>query len=350
MSFSNYNPKEMVIKGNDSLNDSSSKTNQVFVNLIRMTTTINYERRTVSVLYLLDLSNHYMYIPFLCLGLPNSKDIKKFLTNYSELFDKKEFLFTKGSPFMSQSVQDFLNENQIQFNYVSKKEIPLIVRISTLYMKRMLEINSEIHSNKIQSFKLNYLFDLQKFWNKRIVYVTVNLPRDNLISKTEMTEKWKEELFKKFVKSDPYKMQENKQNILYLLVISKRFLKKKAPETTLILLNMFSGEIVTMKQFIGYKNDDILLKFFKSHPFYEDYEHFFSLPKGAFESKDKFEVYCTRHGYVYSTYDNLSDKEANQFLWATSKIVQNYFKDSSNQLVPLIEPYNKDAKNSFINH
>jgi hypothetical protein len=105
-----------------------------------------------------------------------------------------------------------------------------------------------------------------------------------------------------------------------------------------------------MKQFIGYKNDAILLKFFKSYPLYDDNHNFILLPKGTFEFKDDFDEYCERHGYIYDTYSNLDDKEVNEFVWAASKIVQNYIKDSSNQLVPLIEPYNKDAKNSFIQH
>lgn len=350
MLFLNKNPKEMVIKGNHSSNDSSSKTNQIFVNLIRMTTTVNYEKRAVSVLYLFSLSNHIMLKPVHYIGLLKSDDIKEFLKGYSELFYQKELLFTKGSPFTNQSVQDFLNENKIQFNYVSKQEIPLIVRISTLYMKRMLEINSEINSERSKSFQSKYLFDLMHFWNTRIVFVTLNLPTENLMSKTEMTEKKKEELFNKFVKLDSFELQENKQKYVYLLVIAKRYLRSKAPETTFILLNLFNGEIVTMKQFIGYKNDAIVLKFLKSHPFYEDYHHFFLLPKGTFEFEEKFEEYCTRHGYVYDTYENLPDKKANEFLWAASKIVQNYFRDSSNQLVPFIEPYNKDAKNAFVNH
>jgi hypothetical protein len=350
MLFLNKNPKEMGIKKNHFLNDSSSKMDQIFVNLIRMTITINYERRAVSVLYLFSLSKHIMLKPVYYIGLPKADDIKEVLKGYSELYDQKELLLPKGSPFTNQSVQDFLNENQIQFNYVSKQEIPLIVRISTLYMKRMLEINSEINSERSQSFQSKYLFDLMHFWNTRIVYVTINLPTENLISKTEMTEKWKEELFKRFVKSNSYKMEENKQKYVYLLVIAKRYLRSKAPETTFILLNLFNGEIVTMKQFIGYKNDAIVLKFLKSHPFYEDDHHFFLLPKGTFEFEDKFEEYCSRHGYVYNTYENLPDKQANEFLWAASKIVQNYFRDSSNQLVPFVEPYNKDAKNAFVNH
>lgn len=350
MLFLNKNPKEMVIKRNHSLNDSSSKMDQIFVNLIRMTTTVNYERRVVSVLYLFSLSKHIMLNPIHYIGLPKPDDIKEVLKGYSELYDQKELLFPKGSPFTNQSVQDFLTDNQIQFNYVSKQEIPLIVRISTLYMKRMLEINSEINSDKVKAFQLNYLLDLMHFWNTRIVYVTINLSTENLISKTEITEKRKEELFKRFDKSDSYKMEENKQKYVYLLVIAKRYLRSKAPETTLILLNLFNGEIVTMKQFIGYKNDAIVLKFLKSHPFYEDYHHYFLLPKGTFEFEEKFEEYCRRHDYVYNTYENLPDKQANEFLWAASKIVQNYFRDSSNQLVPFIEPYNKDAKNAFVNH
>jgi hypothetical protein len=345
--FLNQNHKKMVIRGNHSLNDSSSKRNQLFVNLIRMTTTINYEKRMVSILYLFNLKNHYMLEPTYFIGLIKPTDIQKFLEGHASLFEKSDFLFTKGSPFTNKPVQDFLDKNQVHYNYVNKTEIPLIVRISTLYMKRMVEINLE----KNKSFESNYLCDLRNFWNDEILFVTHNLPSEDLMKKTRMTDKLKEELFKRFEKSDSFKLEENKQNYIYLLVIVKRYLKSKAPETSLVLLNLFNGEIVTMKQFIGYKNDAVVLKFLKSYPFYEGYNHFILLPKGTFEFEgDNFEEYCTRHGYVYDTYENLPEKEPNEFVWAASKIVQNYIRDSSNQLVPFVEANSQDTKKAFIQH
>jgi 2-succinyl-5-enolpyruvyl-6-hydroxy-3-cyclohexene-1-carboxylate synthase len=177
-----------------------------------------------------------MYRPAYFIGLPKSDDIKEFLTNHSELFHRKEFLFPKGSPFTNKSVQDFLDENKVQYHYVNKKEIPLIVRISTLYMKRMSEINIE----KNKEFQSSYLYDLMDFWNQKIVLVAFNLASDKLMSETKITERLKKELFKRLQKSDPFQMQKNKQNYIFLLVIVKRYLKSKAPETSLILLNAFS--------------------------------------------------------------------------------------------------------------
>jgi hypothetical protein len=346
----NANHNKMVTKGNHSSNDPSSKKGQLFVNLIRMTTTVNYEKRTVSVLYLFSLSNHFLFKPAYFIGLLKPTNIEELLKDYSKyhegIFENNEFFFVKGSPFTNKSVLNFLDKNKVQYSYVDKKEIPIIVRISTLYMKRMLEINSE----KNHSLQSDYLYNLQEFWNKQTLFVTHNLTTENLIPKTLISEKLKKELFNKFQKSDSFRMEGNKQNYIYLLVIVKRYLKSKTPETSLVLLNVMNGEIVHMKQCIGYKNDTMVLKFFKSYPFYDDNHNFILLPKGTFELVDDFDEYCTRHNMIYNTYSNLFDTGVDEYMWAASKIVQNYIRDSSNQLVPMIEPYNKEAKQSFIKH
>jgi hypothetical protein len=342
----NENHNKMVTKGNSSLNDPSSKRGTLFVNLIRMTTTINYEKRTVSVLYLFNLSSHYMSKPAYFIGVLKPTEIQKFLKDHSDYLDTMEFLFPKGSPFTNKSVQDFLDENKVQYSYVGKKEIPLLPRISTLYMKRMSEINSE----KNTSLELDYLYDLQDFWNKTTSLVTHNLGSAKLTSETAISNKLKKELFKRLEKFDSFRMLENKTNYIYLLVIVKRYLRSKAPETSLVLLNANNGEIVHMKQFIGYKNDNMVLKFFKKYPFKDENHNFILLPKGTFEFVDDFDEYCARHNIMHNTYSNLFDNEVNDYMWAASKIVQNYIRDSSNQLVPFIEPYNKDAKKNFIDH
>jgi hypothetical protein len=228
----------------ENLSIKDNRTRPISINLTQNSIFIDGKFKYVYCVYCLDLYTHKILYPKFTFNKPNDKDIQflvgKLLKSpvptgpgiRGEIDLKFSIVAFKGSPFFNKKVQDFLEENKIQFFYYTRCNVPTIVSIVNAYITRMLELHI-LYNHRIY---YQYVMKLLEFWKKEIIPITYGLSDIDLIedkpffiSNTKGTEN-KEQKIQSFnsnnhFNQNPYIYKTNERAFM-LISVSAKFNKK----------------------------------------------------------------------------------------------------------------------------
>ena len=334
----------------ENLSIKDNQTRPISINLTQNSIFIDGKFKYVYCVYCLDLYTHKILYPKFTFNKPNDKDIQFLVEKLLKIDLKFSIVAFKGSPFFNKKVQDFLEENKIQFFYYTRCNVPTIVLIVNAYITRMLELHI-LYNHRIH---YQYVMKLLEFWKKEIIPITYDLSnidliedKSFLISNTKETNNQEQEI-KSFnshnhFNQNLYIYKTNERAFMLISVSAK--LNKKTSWNILCLFNLLTFEFVDEIYTKGSVKEKHVINLLKDK-FEKNRINCLFIPEGPqFNSKELLEFYQAMELQVVVVNNNQRLLE-NRIYLTMMKILHNYIKDSLSKGLSSFKVFSPDKAES----